>query len=81
VLAIAQLLQELGKPALEVVGVKADGWRGYPEMPQQLGRMPRILCRNQVRLAQDTQASKGHVLEIADRSRDHGQEAGHRQKT
>ena len=81
VLTVGQLLEKLREPALEVVGVETDGRGGYPEVTQQLSRMPGILGRNEVRLAQNTQASKRHVLEIADWSRDHGQKAGHRQKT
>jgi hypothetical protein len=81
VLAIGQLLEKLWEPALEVVGVETDGRRGYPEVTQQLSRMAGILGCNEVCLAQNTQASEGHVFEIADWSRDHGQNAGHRQKT
>ncbi len=47
---------EAAEPALEVVGVETDGRRGYPEVTQQLSRMPGILGRNEVRLAQNTQA-------------------------
>ena len=81
VLAVGQFLEKLWEPALEVMGVETDGRRGDPEVTQQLSCMTGILGGNEVRLAQNTQASEGHVFEIADGSRDHGQNAGHRQKT
>ena len=47
------------------------------EMFQQHGTGPGVLCKNEIRLTENSHGPAGHVLQIADRSRDYIELSSH----
>ena len=60
-----------------VVLMQAEQLRPDVEVAEQPSAVPRVLGRDDSRLAQDPHGAKRHVLEVSDRRRDHEERASH----